>query len=286
MVTTFGKPWLRHVNDGIVYASFNQVGTDTGRYSCSKPNLQNIPVRSDGRYRDAFIARPGYRLITADLSQIEYRLAGEFSGQQSIIDEYNTESPDFHQLTATSASNVLGRTVPRAVGKTMNFALIYQAGPKKLVEVLGCKLSDAKDLHRAFWSGYDRLQEFMIRKGYDAVVNGFSETRLGRRRYFRLPHNSPRWMVEQVKREGGNMPIQGSAADMLKLATLNMFPRLNYYGSRLIHQVHDEVVVEVPLDHVDDVQAVITDAMSVAGAQILEQVPVVTSIKTGDHWEK
>lgn len=285
--TTFGKKWLRHVaNDGRVYATFNQLGTDTGRYSSDSPNLQNIPVRDDPRYRTAFVASPGNVMVTADLSQIEYRIAGELSGEQTIIEEYQKEKPDFHQLTATQAGKYMGKEISRSVGKTMNFALIYRAGPKKLIQVLGCDLATAIVLHNAYWGGYPQLDRYMQKTGIQARVRGYSETKLGRRRYFKLPTDAPKWMLGEVERQGGNMPIQGSAADILKVATLHMFPQFNEIDAKLVSQVHDEVVVDVSPDKVDKVKDIIDTSMRYAGGLVLEKVPVITDFIIADHWSK
>lgn len=209
-VSTYGHNWLQHVDENnSVHASFNQLGTDTGRYSCDSPNLQNIPIRKDGRYRNAFIARDGYKLVTADLKQIEYKLAGEFAEEESIITEYNRSKPDFHQLTANIISKILSRNIDRATGKKINFSLLYQAGPGKLVEELGCNMAEAKIIYKAFWSGYSNLRSYMFNMGYQAIARGYSETKLGRRRYFNVASNTPSWEIDRMQREGGNMPVQG-----------------------------------------------------------------------------
>ena len=286
-VSTYGHNWLENVDEsGNVYASFNQLGADTGRYSCDSPNLQNIPIRKDGRYRNAFIARDGYQLITADLKQIEYKLAGEFAGQESIITEYSKAHPDFHQLTADTISEILGKSIDRATGKTINFALLYQAGPGKLVEVLGCSMSEAKMIHNAFWTGYSDLRSYMYGTGYKAIAQGYSETKLGRRRYFNVAPNAPSWEIERIQREGGNMPIQGSAADILKIATLKMFDDLNSYGARLVNQIHDELVVEAPVEVADEVANVVRNSMIAAGGEVLEQIPTEASIDINSYWSK
>lgn len=285
--TTFGRKWLRHVeDDGRVYATFNQLGTDTGRYSSDSPNLQNIPVRDDPRYREAFVARDDHVIITADLSQIEYRIAGELSGETVITEEYNKANPDFHQLTAHQASRVLGIIVARDTGKTMNFALIYRAGPKRLIRLLGCDFATAKQLHRAYWKGYPQLDAFMQRAGVKARIQGYSETKLGRRRYFSSPINSPRWMLNEVERQGGNMPVQGSAADILKIATLKMFPDFERIGAKLVSQVHDEVVVDIHPDLVEETKYIINTSMKYAGGLVLEKTPVITDFIVSNHWSK
>jgi DNA polymerase-1 len=287
-VTTFGTMWLRHVDsDGRVYASFNQLGTDTGRYSCDSPNLQNIPIRKDDRYRQAFIATDGdWKIITADLSQIEYRIAGEFSMETAIIEEYNKENPDFHQLTANLASQYLGEQLERHIGKTLNFALIYQAYYTKLMDVLGCDKEDARMLYDAYWKGFSGLRSYMKSTGFEARVRGYAETKLGRRRYFITPKNANPYLIGRIEREGGNMPIQGSAADILKLATLYLFPHLVENNARLIHQVHDEIVVESPKKNVEAVTSYINEAFVKAGSDILSLVPTVVNINVGSAWSK
>lgn len=285
--TTFGKKWLRHVTeDGNVYASFNQLGTDTGRYSSDSPNLQNIPVRDDPRYREAFIAREGHVIITADLSQAEYRIAGELSNEDVITDEYNKTNPDFHQLTATQAGDFLDSSIQRSTGKTMNFALIYQAGPGRLIRLLGCNMATAKRLHAAYWGGYPKLHSFMLKTGVQARVSGYSETKLGRRRYFKLPQGAPKWMLREIERQGGNMPIQGAVADILKIATLKMFPEFERVDAKLISQIHDEIVVDVKPEFVEETKHIINKFMKYAGGLVLEKTPVITDFIVLDHWSK
>lgn len=285
--TTFGRKWLRHVGeDGIARGEFHQLGTDTGRYSSSKPNFQNIPVRGDGRYRDAFIAREGYSLITTDLSQIEYRLAAEFSGEQIIIQEYLKESPDFHQLTADAASKVLGIEVPRFYGKTMNFALIYQAAPSRLIPLLHCSMAEAKQLHHAYWASYPTLRNYMISQGQQARLRGYAETKLGRRRYALIPKGTNPWYISEIERQLGNMPIQGSAADIVKYAALFMFPKVQELGGNILNQVHDELIVEVPQGSEEVGVDIVESAFVRAGEMVLEVIPTVANSKVGDRWMK
>lgn len=286
-VSTYGFKYLGNADEnGDVYASFSQLGTDTGRYSCSKPNLQQVPVRADSRYREAFVAREGYSILTSDLSQAEYRAAGEFSGEKSILTEYNKESPDFHQLTATQMGEALGSTVERFVGKTANFALIYQGGPGRLVDLLECDMKTAKKLHKAYWEGYSTLKNYVVRKGYETLTKGYSETFWGRRRYFYVPQKAPRWLTAQIMREGGNMPMQGSVADLLKAATVYMFPQLVEYGARLVLQVHDELVVEVPTEKLEEVTNIVESGLIKAGNEILFKVPTIVDSTVKPHWAK
>lgn len=168
----------------------------------------------------------------------------------------------------------------------MNFELIYGAGPGKLVEELGCDMETAKQLHTAFWAGYGSLRRYIYHTGYQAITKGYSETKLGRKRYFNLVANTPGWKMDKMQREGGNHPIQGSAADMLKIATLLMFPKLVEYDARLVHQIHDELVVEALESNVEEVANIVQADMIKAGENILELVPVEVDCNIGDSWSK
>jgi len=288
-VSTYGRKYIDNMaDDGRIYADFSQLGTDTGRYSCSGPNLQQIP-KNDIRYRYAFEAPEGYVMLTADLSQIEYRLAGVAAKEVPIIAEYLKEDPDFHQLAANLATQYAGREVTRDEGKTMNFSLIFQGGPYKLCDVLGISKAESRRLYQAYWKGFSKLQGYMQREGYRATVKGYSETFWGRRRYFTIPKGKDRKTqarLAAIKREGGNHPIQGTAADLLKQAMAYMFRPLWDIGAKMVHTVHDEVVVETPEDVQNEAAYIIDKSMVRAGSEIQDVIPTVVNIIADKTWTK
>lgn len=288
-VSTYGHKYVENMSDdGRIYADFNQVGTDTGRYSCASPNLQQIP-KEDVRYRHAFEAPEGYSVFTADLSQIEYRLAGVAAKEMPIIAEYLKEDPDFHQLAANLATRYAGREVTRDEGKTMNFSLIFQGGPYKLCDVLGLSKAESRSLYQAYWQGFSRLQKYMQREGYQTTVRGYSETFWGRRRFFNIPRGKDRKTqvrLAAIKREGGNHPIQGTAADLLKQAMADMFRPLWALDAKIVHTVHDEVVVIAPTEVESEVTYIIDKCMVEAGESIQDVVPTVVNISVAQTWTK
>lgn len=288
-VSTYGTKYIDNMSDdGRIYADFNQVGTDTGRYSCSSPNLQQIP-KEDIRYRHAFEAPEGYVMLTTDLSQIEYRLAGVAAKEELIIAEYLKESPDFHQLAADLASQFAGREVTRDEGKTMNFSLIFQGGPYKLCDVLGITKAESMQLHAAYWKGFSRLQQYMHREGTQTISRGWSETLWGRRRYFSVPKGGDKKTqarLSAIRREGGNHPIQGTAADLLKQAMADMFRPLWNLNAKIVHTVHDEVVVLAPVAVQEDARNIINTCMVNAGEKIQNVVPTVVNTLIAQTWTK
>jgi DNA polymerase-1 len=288
-VSTYGHKYIEHMeDDGRIYANFNQVGTDTGRYSCSGPNLQQIP-KEDVRYRHAFEAPLGWLMFTADLSQIEYRLAGVAANEESIIAEYLKEDPDFHQLAADLATQFASKDITRDEGKTMNFSLIFQGGPYRLCNVLGISKVESSGLYRAYWKGFSRLQQYMQQEGRQATIRGYSETFWGRRRYFSVPRGLDRKTqarLAAIRREGGNHPIQGTAADLLKKAMVDMFRPLWNLGAKMVHTVHDEVVVMAPIAVKEEVTHIINDCMIQAGVDIQDVVPTVVNITVAQTWTK
>jgi len=282
---------LADQGDGRIHTSFNQCGTATGRLSSSDPNLQNIPIRTpEGRrIRSAFIAPAGSVLVSADYSQIDLRVLAHYSGDPALVEAFR-RGEDIHRLTAAEIFSVSPKLVTREmrrVAKTINFGIVYGMSSFGLAGQLGIGRKEAQHFIDRYFSVYGGVRDFMEQVADQAAEDGYVTTLLGRRRL--LPEiNSPnRTRREFARRTAINTPIQGTAADIIKLAMLEVDRRLEAEGlqSRMILQIHDELVLESPKEEVERVSALLRRAME--GVLSLS-VPLVVNIETGqnlDHAE-
>ncbi len=285
-------PQLVNPATGRVHTSYNQTGTVTGRLSSSNPNLQNIPIRSEEgrRVRRAFIARPGWKLIGADYSQIELRVMAHVSGDPALIEAFQ-RGEDIHTSTAAAIFEVPPDAVTaemRRQAKAVNFGLIYGQGVYGLASQLGISNSAAEAFINRYFKRFPKVRETMERLEQEAVARGYVTTLLGRRRYFpelAAGAATPAQQRQAALRMAINTPIQGSAADIIKLAMI----RLHHYlhatqlETRLILQVHDELVLEAPAHEVEQSVALMRDAMENAYPLA---VPLVVDLHIGEHWEE
>lgn len=274
--------------DGRLHGEFNQTGTSTGRLSSSNPNLQNIPIRTDigRRIRRAFI--PGDSsclLLSADYSQIELRLLAHMSGDETLIDAF-AKDQDVH---ARTAMEIFDRPLPevtsdmRRIGKTINFSLIYQQGAYSTGVDLGISTREAQVFIDKYFSRYPRVKEFMNKTIEEARVTGYVKTLWGRRRYFRHLADRNEALRRADERAACNAPLQGSAADLIKLAMVSLAGSLKErsLSGRLILQVHDELVLEVPADELEETRHLVVEAMSLG--QPLT-VPLRVDVGVGTTW--
>ncbi len=243
--------------DGRVHTTFHQAGAATGRLSSSDPNLQNIPMRTAmGReLRRAFVAREGACLIGADYSQIELRVMAHLSGDPRLIEAFQS-GQDVHESTARQVFGVPdGPLDPelRARAKVVNFAIMYGMGARSLASQLDMEMGDAQEFIRDYFAVYSRVREFLDHTVEEAGRRGYVQTLLGRRRF--LPgldsgHGGERSLAERV---AINAPIQGTAADLMKLAMIRVHRALkeSHPSARLLLQVHDELLIECPIDEAD-----------------------------------
>jgi len=285
-------PQLVNPETGRVHTSYNQTGTVTGRFSSSNPNLQNIPIRTEEgrRVRRAFIAAEGCWLLGADYSQVELRVMAHVSEDAGLIEAF-ARGEDIH---ATTASAVYGTPLEevtsemRRVAKAVNFGLIYGQGAYGLSGQLGIQVKEAEAFIQRYFERFPRVRVYMDEIERIAAQQGFVETLLGRRRYFpELAHGAT---VSANQRQAAlrmaiNTPIQGSAADILKQAMLDLHARLRAAGlrSRMILQVHDELVLEAPDAELAQVAALVREAME--GAYSLA-VPLKVDVERGRNWEE
>jgi len=278
-----------HPVTGRIHTSFNQAVTATGRLSSSNPNLQNIPSRGEeGReIRKGFIADDGYVFLSADYSQIELRVFAHYSGDPAFMEAFRQEE-DIHTRTA---SEVLGvekaRITPdmRRIAKAINFGIIYGMGPQTLSEQLGIDLSTAKDYIAAYYSRYQGVARYRDAAIGAAREKGYVTTLFQRRRYLPDIEHKNRMIRAESERMAINTPIQGTAADLIKKAMIRIHERLGEekLKSRLLVQVHDELLLEVSEEERAPVSALVKEEME--GVHRLE-VPLKVDIKTGRNWEE
>ncbi|MFA5334667.1 MAG: DNA polymerase I, partial [Candidatus Omnitrophota bacterium] len=281
-------PELVNPKTGRVHTSFNQTVTATGRLSSSDPNFQNIPVKTEmGRkIRKAFIAgRKGWSILTADYSQIELRILAHFSGDKELLKAFEGDR-DVHAHTASLIFGVKeGDVTPemRSIAKTVNFGIIYGMSPFGLSKELKIEISKAKEFIDAYFEKYGRVKVFLEDLVEEARQNGYVTTILSRRRYtpeISSKNNSVRQFAE---RAAINAPIQGSAADLIKIAMINIHNviREKKLKSRMILQVHDELIFEVPPEEVAEMKQLVKMRMEDV---VKLNVPVKVQVKAGGNW--
>ncbi len=285
-------PQLVNPQTGRVHTSYNQTGTVTGRLSSSNPNLQNIPIRTEEgrRVRRAFIAQPGWKLIGADYSQIELRVMAHVSGDEGLLEAF-TRGEDIHTSTAAAIFDVSPAEVTgemRRQAKAVNFGLIYGQGVYGLAAQLGISNAAAEAFIQRYFQRFPKVRETMERLEREAVERGYVTTLLGRRRYF--PELAPGAHTPPQQRQAAlrmaiNTPIQGTAADIIKLAMVRLHRYLHaaQLATRIILQVHDELVLEAPEAEVERATALLRDAMEHAYPLA---VPLVVDVQVGEHWEE
>ena len=286
--STYVEGLLRLVDGkGRVHSTFDQTATATGRISSSEPNLQNIPVRTEeGReIREAFLPREGWVLLDADYSQIELRLMAHFSGDPALIDAFR-KGEDIHARTASEIFDVPPEWVTpelRSRAKAVNFGLIYGISGFGLSRNTGVSRKEAAAFIEKYFQTYPGVKKFMDRTAAEGADRGYAETLMGRRRY--LPElKSPKAPIREFgKRAAMNTPVQGTAADIIKLAMVRIDRALREAGlkSRLILQVHDELLLECPPEEADQAAEILREAME--GAAELK-VPLVAEVHRGKNW--
>ncbi len=282
-------PKMINPDTGRIHTSFNQTITATGRLSSSDPNLQNIPIRTElGRkIRRTFIAPPGHKIVSADYSQIELRLLAHYSGEKALLDAFNN-GDDIHTLTAAEIFNVVPQLVTtdmRRVAKTVNFGVIYGQTAFGLARGLKIPQSEARKYINGYFEKYPGIREYIDRVVKDAKDKGYVTTLLGRKR--RLPDikSKNRQARQFAERNAVNTPMQGSAADLIKKAMITIHHRLKDEGfaSKMILQVHDELVFETPEAEVDRLIEMVRHEMENVWKL---DVPLVVDVNAADNWEE
>ncbi|WP_407569808.1 DNA polymerase I [Deinococcus altitudinis] len=284
---TYLEPLPSLVNPltGRLHTTFAQAAVATGRLSSLNPNLQNIPIRSEnGReLRKGFIAAPGHCLIAADYSQIELRLLAHIAGDD-LMQQAFLEGADIHRRTAAQVLGLNEATVTpeqRRAAKTVNFGVLYGMSAHRLSNDLGIAYAEAAGFIETYFSTYPGIRGYIDRTLEFGREHGYVETLYGRRRYVPELNSGNRNVREAGERLAYNMPIQGTAADIIKLAMIRLDRELEGTGARLLLQVHDELLLEVPEDRAEGVAALVREVME--GAATLS-VPLSVEVGVGPNW--
>lgn len=288
--STYGEGLIAEVaDDGRIHATFNQMVARTGRLSSDRPNLHNIPVRTEmgRRFRAAFVPARGYRLLVADYNQIELRVIAHLSGDPGLVEAFAT-GEDIHDRTASRVFGVPAEEVTfdqRSRAKMVSYGLVYGMEAYGLAQRLAIPTSEAQEILDAYFEAFPSVRAFMDETVAQARDRGYTETEFGRRR--RIPElaSNQRNVRMAGERQAMNAPIQGLAADIFKVALVRLDRALDASGGtplgRVVLQVHDEVILEVPPDRIDEASAVVLDALS--GAFDLT-VPLEVNLSVGSSW--
>lgn len=282
-------PNMVNPNTKRIHSSFNQALTATGRLSSNNPNLQNIPIRTEegARVREAFIPRDeNHVLVAADYSQIELRIIAEISGDEGMLEAFQ-KGQDIHRATAAKVFGIPYDEVSkeqRYRAKTVNFSIIYGAGSTNLSKQLGISRIESKALIDAYFLQYHGLKSYMEKTVDMARKKGYVMTLMGRKRILRDIHSNSSLEKSNAERMAINTPIQGSAADLIKMAMLSIHKELKNgnWGSKMILQVHDELVFDVPKEELEKLSVLIRDKMCHAMPSL--KVPIEVEVKSGNNW--
>jgi len=279
--STYGREFLTHVNPVTkrIHQSIFQVEARTGRLAGRNPNLMNMIASSP--YRSCFVARPRYKFISADFSAQEYRILAEQCQEPAMLEAFE-RGEDIHVTVARMLfkDSSIDKSHPRrGQGKNMNFGIIYGMGERRLAKELGCSETEASDLLKEYFSLFPRVKNWTESWREFARVHGYVTTMIGRRRYLEIGDGLG------YEREATNTPIQGTAAEMTKLAVLKLRKRLQPLGGHIVNVVHDEIDSEVPDEAADEAVSQIRSGM-IEAAGSLVKVPFEIDVKVSDRWDK
>jgi DNA polymerase-1 len=290
---TDALPTYINARTGRIHTSYSMAATSTGRLSSNEPNLQNIPIRTEeGReIRTAFVAPKGMKLISADYSQVELRLLAHIADIPSLRKAF-ADGVDIHAMTASEMFNVPIQAMPAAVrsrAKAINFGIIYGISGFGLANQLGISREEANAYIKTYFERFPGIRAYMERTKQDAHERKFVSTIFGRRIHLPDINSSNPSMRAFVERAAINAPIQGSAADIIRRAMIRMPGALRASGlsGRMLLQVHDELVFEVPEGEVEATQEVVRKVMEDAAEPVLKlRVPLVVDAKAGFNWDQ
>lgn len=286
-LSAYGEGMLDHINPatGRIHASFQQIGTPTGRLSCRDPNVQQVPHAEE--YRACFRAPRGRKLLLADYSQIELRILAEFSRDEALLAAFNSGA-DLHRTTAAQMLGVpLDRVTPqqRAQAKGLNYGIIYGMGAQGLSFRINCEVEEAEALIERYFVTYAGVARWLREAGERAVREGSSRTITGRLWIHRLD-TSDRQELSQLKRLGKNTPIQGAASDIFKRAMRLVDDALLDRDAQIVNSVHDEIVVECAEPIAEETARLVSQTMVTAAKEFLPHVPVEVEAVVSDAWLK
>ncbi len=286
-LSSFGETILEFINPqtGRLHADFRQIGAPTGRFSCSKPNIQQIPHEEN--YRRCFRAPEGKKLIIADYSQVELRILAEFSKDENFIKAF-ISGEDFHTTAAAQVFNVKPEDVTpdqRSFAKRLNFGVVYGIGSQRFALMTGLSQSNAEDIMRRYFATYRGLDSWLREAARKVVTDRQARTLSGRLARFRFDEDD-RKAISLAQRNGKNMPIQGTSADVLKRALHLLHEKIAGTSARLVNIVHDEIIVEADASEAESAADKLEKAMCAAGEEYISRVPVKVDVKIADEWAK
>ncbi|HKP47638.1 MAG TPA: DNA polymerase [Pyrinomonadaceae bacterium] len=287
-LTSYGQNMIDLINPttGRLHADFRQIGAPTGRFSCTNPNIQQVPHAVE--YRRCFSGYPaGRKLIIADYSQIELRILAEFSGDQAFINAFNSGA-DLHRVTAAEVFNTSVDRVSREqrdFAKRLNFGVVYGIGAQRFSLLTGLSLGDAENVLRKYFATYRQLDTYLHEAANRAVRERQARTASGRLVRFRYDEQD-RQQISMTKRNGKNTPIQGTSADILKRALRLLKEELRGTNAQIVNIIHDEIVVEADAGNAAEVAAKVESTMQVAAEEYVKTVPVKVETEIADEWVK
>jgi len=286
-LSSFGENILEFIEPktGRIHADFRQIGAPTGRFSCSNPNLQQIP--HEQQYRRCFRAPEGRKLVIADYSQIELRILADFSGDPNFIKAF-VSGLDFHTTTASQVFGVGPDQVTpeqRSFAKRLNFGVVYGIGASRFGLMTGLSQNEAENTMRRYFGTYRGLDAYLRQSGSDVVTKRVARTASNRMLRLRFDETD-RQQTSSARRYGVNMPIQGTSADILKRALRILHDSLRGTSGRLVNIVHDEVIVECDASDSESMADKLEKAMCTAGEEFVRSVPVKVDVHIADEWTK
>lgn len=286
-MSSFGENILEFIEPktGRIHADFRQIGAPTGRFACSKPNLQQIP--HEEAYRRCFTAPEGRKLVIADYSQIELRILAHFSEDRNFIEAFES-GQDFHSATAAQVFGIKAEDVTpdqRSFAKRLNFGVVYGIGASRFALMTGLSQADAEDTLRKYFATYPKMDQWLRSQSRNVLTERQTRTASGRLAKFTFEEGD-RASVAASQRYAKNMPIQGTSADILKRALRLLHDDLRGSSGRLVNIVHDEIVVECDVAESDSITQKLESAMLRAGEQYVSRVPIKIDVHTADEWTK
>lgn len=299
MISAFGDSLLSQLNPvtGRLHPDYQQARTTTGRFACSRPNLQQIPARGEGAvFRTFFEAPEGRMLVTCDYSQQEMRVLADVSGDETMLEAYKT-GKDLHSLTASTMYGVPytedfkdKHGDLRSAAKSINFGLVYGRGPSSLAVQLGVSIDEAKELVKQYFEKMPKIGGWLDNAAKKGIEVGYAETLLGRKRFFEKPDpGDPNYTrdVSSIERASKNMPIQGTSADMTKIAMIHIAKRYEEENldAGLIHTLHDELVTEASEKDAERAMEIQREEMIKAGNTLLKNCPIDVDGEVSKQWE-
>ncbi len=285
--SSFGENILEFIEPatGRIHADFRQIGAPTGRFACSKPNLQQIPHEEE--YRRCFRAPDGRKLVIADYSQIELRILADISQDENFISAFES-GRDFHSATAAQVFGVKEEDVTadqRSFAKRLNFGVVYGLGASRFAMMTGISQTEAENTLRRYFATYPKMEEWLRTQSKNVLTERSARTVSGRLARMSFEIND-RSSIGAAQRYAKNMPIQGTSADILKRALTLLHESLRETSGKLVNIVHDEIVVECDAAESESVVEKLQGAMQKAGSEFIRRVPIKVDIHAADEWSK